>query len=670
MITLRDSVSLLPLVGSVYAKRLEKLEISTIEDLLYHFPFRYDDFSLISSVVQVQPGETVTVTGEVLQIENNYTKNGKKIQKASISDKSGKIEAVWFNQPFLTRTIKNGEIYNFSGKCDWFGREKMLVSPEYEKISQAETIHTGRLVPVYPETYGVSSKWLRSRIKAGLQIFDQQIEEFLPENIIQEEKLILEKQALRQIHFPKNQIESEQAKNRLAFDELFLLQLAALKRKAQWQKQSLAKNFSLDKQKMDEFVKKLPFKLTGAQERCVSEVLRDLTAKIPMNRLLEGDVGSGKTIVAGIASYLAFLNGFTTLYMAPTEILAYQHFQTFQKIIEPFGPKVKLITSNYKDKKDSPADIIIGTHSLLYQKFDSQKIGLVVIDEQHRFGVEQRALLTQKGNFPHFLTMTATPIPRTIALVLFSDLDLSVIDEMPLGRIPIKTWVVPKEKRNAGYDWIKTQVKNTPNQAFIICPLIEESESLKDVKAVTQEFAFLSKDIFPDLKLGLLHGRIKSAEKEKILKDFKEGKIDILVSTPVVEVGIDIQNATIMVIEAAERFGLAQLHQLRGRIGRGDQASYCLLFSESQEPKVLQRLKIMEITRSGMKLAEEDLKLRGPGEIYGFKQHGFFNLKIASFNDLGLIQKTKKAAEKQLSLPAQTNLPLKKRLEKYKIGSV
>lgn len=670
MISLKDNVSLLPLVGEIYAKRLEKLGIVSIEDLLFHFPFRYDDFSLISPVGQVQPGETVTIKARIDKMENSFTKTNRKIQKALVSDASGSIELIWFNQPFLTRTIRVNDFFFFSGKCDWFGAKKVLVSPQYEKVNRTEPIHTGRLVPIYPETYGVSSKWLRSRIKTALEIFDLDLEEFLDQEILEKQNLTGEKRALEQIHFPNNQLEVEKAKERLAFDELFLLQLSALKRKAEWQKISPAINLLPKNKEVDQLIKKLPFKLTGAQERCVEEVLADLTNKIPMNRLLEGDVGSGKTVVAAIAGYLTFLNGYQTLYMAPTEILSHQHFETFKKLLEPFGVKIKLITSSHKNEVDFQADIIIGTHSLLYQLFEKEKIGLVIIDEQHRFGVEQRALLTQKGFSPHFLTMTATPIPRTIALVLFSDLDLSLIDEMPQGRIPVKTWVVPKEKRTDGYNWIKKQVSNTPNQAFIICPLIEESESLKDVKAVTQEFEVLSKQVFSDLRLGLLHGKIKPKEKQEILSNFKEGKLDILVSTPVVEVGIDIPQATIMLIEAAERFGLAQLHQLRGRVGRGDQASYCLLFSESQEEKVLQRLKIMEITSSGMKLAEEDLKLRGPGEIYGTKQHGFFNLKIASFNDLALIKKTRSLAEEFTASEQELSLPLKKRLEKYKISSV
>jgi len=686
-IKLSDPVEKLFMVGPTYAKRLEKLGIFTIEDLLYYFPFRYDDFSLISPIGHLQPGETVTITGKVESIVNEFTKNGRKVQKAQISDNTGKIEAIWFNQPFLTKTIRAGESYNFSGKCEWFGREKVLLSPEYECIkhqvssikgkNEINNVHTGRLVPVYPETSGISSKWLRSRIKIALEIFSNQIEEFLPDEMIKKENLVSEKEAIFQIHFPDNQTWAQKAKDRLSFDELFLIQLSSKIRKSLWQKKTLTKKLSVKKKDVDKVVDSLPFKLTKAQERCLNEILNDIGKDIPMNRLLEGDVGSGKTVVATIAAYAAYLNGSSTLFMAPTEILANQHFSTLQSLLSPLGITIELITGSRKPKVQSAKckvqncgknipKIIIGTHALLYQDFTTNEIGLVIVDEQHRFGVEQRALLAQKGKSPHFLTMTATPIPRSVALTVFSDLDLSIIDEMPVSRIPVKTWVVPKEKRGAGYDWIKTRIKDTPEQAFIICPLIEESESLKDVKAVSIEYEKLAKNIFPDLKIGLLHGKIKSKEKEKILNDFKEGRLDILVSTPVVEVGIDIPNATIMVIEGADRFGLAQLHQLRGRVGRRNLQSYCFLFSEKQDDKSLKRLKYLETTNSGLKLAEADLSLRGPGDIYGIKQHGFFKLKIASLSDINLIQKTQKAVDQILEI----NSVLKSRLEKYKMTPV
>lgn len=695
---LTDSVAKLRMVGPIYAKRLEKLGIFTTQDLLYHFPFRYDDFSLISPISRLQIGETATVTGKLEKITNAFTKTGKKLQQATITDGTGSIEAIWFNQVYLVKTFKIGEKYNFSGKVEWFGRKKVMLSPEYELLT-SHPVHTGRLVPVYPETYGVSSKWLRSRIRTVLEIFGDQLEEFLPQEVLLQEKLISETEAIKQIHFPQNKNSVSLAKYRLSFDELFLIQLAALTRKNQWQKQPAKQKMTIDKEKINRFIENLPFGLTNAQQRCVEEILSDLYRETPMNRLLEGDVGSGKTVVAAIAAYTAFLNGYQTLLMAPTEILANQHFVTLHSLLSPLGVPIELVTgsrkSNYRlpttdySKKEKNKDnkitryqdnnktipkVIIGTHALLYQDFDPKRVGLVIVDEQHRFGVEQRTVLAQKGIAPHFLTMTATPIPRTIALTLFGDLDLSVIDEMPKGRISIKTWVVPNEKRNKGYEWIRSRIKNTPEQAFIVCPLIEQSETLVDVRAVTEEYEKLSKKIFPDLRLALLHGKIKSKDKEKILSDFKEGRLDILVTTPVVEVGIDIPNATIMMVEGADRFGLAQLHQLRGRVGRSNLQSYCLLFTENQNPKVVERLKYLEKTNIGMELAETDLRLRGPGEIYGIKQHGFPNLKIASFADLNLIQKTRTVAQKLIienwSLIIADNSPLKRRLEKYRINTV
>ena len=674
---LKDHVVHLPFVGPTYAKRMEKLGIATIEDLIFHFPFRYDDFSLISPISRVQVGEIVTICGIVEKFSNTFTKTGKKIQMAEIVDDSGKIEAIFFNQMFLYRVLKKGERFNFSGKVEWFGHKKVLLSPEYEKIPNTKyqilnTIHTGRLVPIYNETYGVSSKWLRSRIKTALDALGEQIEEFLPEEIVKNENLLPEKEAIEQIHFPKDKPSAQKAKYRLAFDELFLIQLASLLRKRDWEKKVLGKQFFIDFEQSMKFVENLPFALTNAQKKCIKEILLDLQKNIPMNRLLQGDVGSGKTVVAALAAYTAFLNKSDTLFMAPTEILANQHYQTLKALLAPFNVPIKLITGSHKNNEtiqqlnNCSPKVIVGTHALLYQDYDPEKIGLVIVDEQHRFGVEQRKVLSEKGKAPHFLTMTATPIPRTIALTLYNDLDLSVIDEMPPGRLKVKTWVVPEIKRKKAYEWISERVKDTQEQAFIICPFIEESETMSTVKAATKEFEILGKEIFPDLRLALIHGRVKSKEKDKILGEFKEGKFDVLVATPVVEVGIDIPNATIMMVEGAEHFGLAQLHQLRGRVGRSNLQSYCLLFTENEIPPVIRRLKSLERTDIGMELAEIDLKLRGPGEIHGTQQHGFADLRVASFTDLPLIQKTRAAAETIRSL----NSALKNKLEKYRIETV
>lgn len=667
-IKLNTSVSNLYLVGPTYASRLAKLGIITVSDLLHHFPFRYDDFSLISKIAKVQPGETVTICTELISIKNVFTKNGKKMQEAVIADNTGSIHAVWFNQIYLAQTLKIGDKLNLSGKIDFFGHKLVLFSPEYEIIKnpftlrnegQLNTIHTGRLVPVYPETYGVSSKWLRSRIASLLPIVIPQIEDFLPEEIRLKNNLITLQSALQTIHFPDSKIDLERAIERLSFDELFLIQLNSLKRKKDWQKETTGPSFEITKyqKKIAEFIQKLPFKLTTAQERVIQEIFVDLDKINPTNRLLQGDVGSGKTVVAAICFYLAYLNGYQSAFMAPTEILANQHYETIKKFLEPLGLKIGLFTSTTNKIKNliinDKFNIYIGTHALLSEKIKFNKLGLVVIDEQHRFGVTQRAALQKKGLNPHLITMTATPIPRTIALTLYQELEISVIDEMPIGRQLIKTWVVPAEKRKNAYEWIKKQIIDHQTQAFIICPLIEESETLQTVKSAKYEFEHLSKEVFPKLKLGLLHGRLKSKEKDEVLQKFRNNQINILVSTPVVEVGLDIPNATIILIEASDRFGLAQLHQLRGRVGRSEKSSYCLLFTENTNPQVLTRLKALEKLHIGIKLAELDLKLRGPGDIFGTRQHGIINLKIAKLTDLTLIEKSKKTAKDLINTDPQ-----------------
>lgn len=622
-----DSISSLYMVGPTYAKRLEKLDIKTIEDLLYHLPFRYDDFSIISKISDIQPGETVTIKASVLEIKNQFTKYGKKITRATVADETGQTQIIWFNMPFITNVIKKQNRVYFSGKVDRQG----LVSPEYELVKETPPIHTACLVPIYPETYGVSSKWLRSRIYPLLK----PVPDFLPEEIKTEENLYDLTTALKQAHFPNNLESSQKAISRLSFDELFLIQLSSRLRKLAWATEKVGQTLIIDQEKILNFINSLPFTLTNAQNKAVKEILNDLQKETPSNRLLEGDVGSGKTVVAAIAIYATFLNGLKSAFMAPTEILVSQHLATLKTLLDPFNIKVGLQTTSVKDKD---FDVLVGTHALLSEKLKINNLGLVVIDEQHRFGVEQRAILKNKGVNPHLLSMTATPIPRTMALTLYGELDLSILDEMPTGRIPVKTWVVPNEKRENAYKWIEEQVKDTPNQAFIICPFIESSESLTTVKAAKEEFEKLKNDVFPNLRLGLLHGKLKSKEKNEILNNFKNGELDILVSTPVVEVGIDIPTATIMMIEGAERFGLAQLHQLRGRVGRGKTQSYCLLFSDSENATL--RLKILERENIGSKIAEFDLKNRGAGEIFGTAQHGKLSLKIASLTDESLIKKS------------------------------
>jgi ATP-dependent DNA helicase RecG len=632
-------------VYKMYASRLEKLGINILGDFLFHVPFRYDDYSLVSKIEKIQAGETVTVKGVVEKIENQYTRRSKSLQRATVKDETGSISVLWFNQPFLTRVMKQDDSISLSGKAELNKNKLIFISPDYEIIFNNQTIHTGRLVPVYPETKGISSKWLRRQIYKILEEKNLP-KEYLPDTLMEENKLMSLNDALQTIHFPKNLNEALKAKQRLAFEELFILQLSTLARKKEWESIAKGQIFKINKfdNNLQKFLDKLPFELTNAQKRAVKEIFADLQSEKPMNRLLEGEVGSGKTVVATIAMYLAFLNGFQSVLMAPTEILAEQHYKTITQLLSPFKIKIVLITSSHKDN-GSDFDILIGTHAVISNKIKFKNLALVVIDEQQRFGVEQRATIRSRGKNPHLLTMTATPIPRTVALTIYGDLDLSLLDEMPIGRKKVKTWLVPPEKRKGAYEWIEKEITKHKSQAFIICPFIEESESMTTVKAAAKEFENLKK-IFPKLKLGLLHGKLKSKEKETVLADFKNKKIDILVATPVVEVGIDIPNATIIMIEASERFGLSQLHQLRGRVGRGDKQSYCLLFTDNKNELTLERLKSMETIYIGAELAELDLKLRGAGDLYGTAQHGRNMLKVADFSDLNLIEKTKREANK------------------------
>ncbi len=648
---LQTPLSQLTGIGPGLLYKLSRLNLNTIEDLIYHFPFRYDDFSQSTTIKDAQIGQVVTLQGEIWSIKNIFTRARKVITRAIFNDGTSPIELTWFHQSWLTKQIVTGDRLQVSGKLSKYKNKLSIIMPRWEKVSDQlspkpyplNPIHTGRLVPIYPETEGLTSKWVRTKISQLLPQVLKKIKDTLPDSI--RGSMLKLPDAIEKIHFPSSWKEADLARARLGFEELFYVSLATQKTRLEWEKKPLLHLLHIDNKDLDKFLKKLPFELTNAQKKVLKEIISDLEGEHPMNRLIQGEVGSGKTVVATAAAYLVYKNNFRTLLMAPTEILAFQHFETITKLLTPFGIKVGIYTGSRKQVSND--NVTIGTHALLSEKLNTDNVGLIIIDEQQRFGVAQRTLLRSRGKLPHFLTMTATPIPRTIALTLYGDLDLSIINELPKGRQKIKTHVVPQKKRQDAYKFIEKQVQ-AGDQIYIITPLIEESETMQSAKAATVEYERLQKEIFPKLKLGLMHGRLKSTEKEEIMKRFKSGEIDILVSTSVVEVGVDVPNATIMVIESAERFGLSQLHQLRGRIGRGLKKSYCLLFSEIPNKDNISRLKNLEKIDDGLKLAELDLKIRGSGEIFGIKQSGRFEFKIASFSDLELVEKTRTAAKKLL----------------------
>jgi len=665
-------------IGPVYQKRLKKLGIKTVHDLFFHFPRRYEDFSNLISIAKLKINEVSTVQGQILTIESSKSWAKKMtITEAIIEDKTGAIRATWFNQPYLNKNLKVGDSVFISGKVILSKKGSHFSNPVYEKAPRLggadDLIHTGRLIPVYPETAGLSSRWIRYILKPLLTELGDQMEETLPEEIIKENNLMTIKQALWEVHFPTVFELSKKAQDRFSFEELFLIQLFVLRERNRLnQERAIALPTKLET--IQDFVKSLKFKLTDAQKKCAWVILKDLERESPMNRLLEGDVGSGKTVVAVLAALNAVKQKAQVAFMAPTEILAKQHFHEVAKLLQGFRVNVGLLTGKqdqWLSKKlknqvievsrkkllekalDGEMDILIGTHALIQDKVKFGNLGLVVLDEQHRFGVKQRAALSKKAEFiPHFLSMTATPIPRTLALTIYGDLDLSLIDELPKGRKKIITKIIKPSEREETYAFIREEIKNK-RQAFIICPRIEKNEekpnsTWSEVKTVKEEHERLSKDVFPNLKLDILHGKMTPKEKEDIMLKFKNMKTDILVSTSVVEVGIDIPNATVMMIEGAERFGLATLHQFRGRVGRGDYQSYCLLFTDSYTPKTRQRLKALITSEDGFSLAEKDLEIRGPGDFVGTKQWGIPDLMMTALKDVRLVEKTRQTAKELL----------------------
>lgn len=637
-----------------HLNKLDQLGIKTVKDFLLYFPRTYNDTSTFTKISEIKLNETNTIKGQITNLFNIRTRYGKTITRGIFTDETGSIEVVWFNQPHLTRMLPRKREIILSGKTKYAFGKLGLQSPSYELIRfEEEQIHSGRIVPTYHETEGISSKWIREKLKPLIDYWTDLFEEYMPKKVLLAHNLIDYKTAIKNIHFPENDKIIKQARERLAFDELFLLQLKILQKKWHWQTISRKdiKEITVNSEILKECIKSLPYELTNAQKRTLKEILTDLQKPYPMSRLIQGDVGSGKTIVAALAALNTVKNRYQVAVMAPTEILAKQHYQTFISVLQKFGLNIQFIAGSTSKKqkeevirqmKTGTVDIMIGTHALIQEGIGFRKLGLAIVDEQHRFGVKQRETLKSYGS-PHLLNMTATPIPRTLAITIYGDQDLSIIDEMPKGRQEILTRVVPEKKRMEAYHWISDQVQKG-RQSFVICPLIDESDIL-EVKSVLKEYAFLSKHIFPNLKLSLLHGKLKQEEKDQIMKDFKDNKINILVSTSVVEVGIDIPNATIMLIEGAERFGLSQLHQFRGRVGRGEHKSYCFLFTGNLSEEGKLRMQSMEKYSSGFKLAEIDLELRGPGEIYGIRQSGIPDLKMASLTDLKTIEKARKSAQ-------------------------
>ena len=668
-IGLDSPVTVLQGVGPRQAERLAKLGIHTIRDMLYFFPRRYDDYSQLKPINRLEYGEEVTIIAQVWDAGARETRGGGVIFKATLSDGTGFIEATWFNQPYLAGRIKRGQQIVISGKVDEYLGRLCFTSPEWEPLER-ELLHTARLVPVYPLTAGLSARRLRRLMKRTVDYWSKRLPDHLPASVRQEAGLMDLETAIAQIHFPDDKDMLERARYRLAFDELFVLQIGLLRQRHLW-RSAPGKPLPVNNATLRNFIHSLPFKLTRAQQRALRQIVADLRSNRPMNRLLQGDVGSGKTVVAAAAMALAVAAGAQAALMAPTEILAEQHYQTISRLFERIPapkPTVRLLTGSvtgrereeiYAGLADGSVGIVVGTHALIQESVQFKELALVVIDEQHRFGVRQRAALRQKGKTkdakgktkdakggynPHLLVMTATPIPRSLELTLWGHLDVSVIDEMPPGRKPVVTRLLLPTERERAYAFVRSQIEKG-HQAFIICPLVEESEKV-EAKSAVEEYKRLQKHIFPDLRLGLLHGRMKGEEKEATMARFARGELDILVATSVVEVGIDVPNATVMLIEGADRFGLAQLHQFRGRVGRGEHPSYCLLVSDSSSPEAQERLQAVEATSDGFALAQKDLELRGPGEFLGTRQSGFPDLKLANVTDLRLVEAAREAARR------------------------
>lgn len=635
-------------VGVKTAEQLQAAGLSTVGDLINFLPRKYEDYSHISSVATVTPGK-VTIRVRCEKISTRIVRRGLRVTTATLADPTGKLQAVWFNQPYREEQLKTGEEFFVSGDYEFSFNRYQLTSPSCEKVSDIP-VQTDRVLPVYRSVKGLKSTLVR-KLLADLRPLMKGLEETLPTDIVKHEGLISRAEAYLKIHFPGSADDIELAKERLAFEELLQLLLASQLNKQENQKLH-GWHIPFDQILVKRMVADLPFKLTNAQRIAAWEIIQDFESQRPMNRLLQGDVGAGKTVVAGIAAAEAAQSGFQTAVMAPTEILAGQHANTLESLLAPLGVRVGLLTGSVKGKarqvlaqaiKTGEVDIVVGTHALIQQSVNFHRLGFVVIDEQHRFGVNQRQELLKKSeHMPHLLAMTATPIPRSLALTLYGELDISVLDELPKGRKPIKTKIWSPNSRAQLYELVDKEIA-TGRQAYVVCSLIDDNPD-NEQKSVEAEHRRLSASVFKHRRIGLLHGRMKPADKESVMKAFAAGEYNILVSTTVVEVGVDVPNATVMVIEDADRFGLSQLHQLRGRVGRSSHQSYCYLVT-STSAKPTARLKEIERSNDGFYLAEVDLKLRGPGEIYGHAQHGALNLQVANLADTKMIKRATRAAE-------------------------
>jgi len=686
--SLDSSITALRGVSRATESRFARLGVETIRDLLFHFPYRYNDFANIRSISQLVVGEEQTVLATVWSAAETTIGRRLKGTEAIVGDETGTLRVIWWGQRYIARQLRSGARVALSGKVSVYRGQRQMESPEYELLASDDLIHTARLVPVYPLTGGLSPRIVRRLARETLDNFADSVPDPMPPELKERLRLWSLPYALRQMHYPDSLETAQMARRCLAFQELLIIQLGVLKRRRAWQESGRAYPLALSQKALDGFLAAFPFTLTEAQRRVMGEIAADISREVPMSRLLQGDVGSGKTAVATVGLLAAVASGCQGAMMAPTEILAEQHYRTICALLgdgrdsildggmfrPPYVEKplrVVLLIGSLRGREKAAAqeaiargevDIAIGTHALIQAEVAFPRLGLVVVDEQHRFGVMQRAALRAKGLSPHVLVMTATPIPRTLALTVYGDLDISLIDEMPPGRKVVKTIRALPHERDEVHGFVREEVAKG-RQAYIICPLVEESEAIA-AKAAVQEYEQLARDVFPDLRLGLVHGRLPSAEREAEMRAFRDGDLDVLVATAVVEVGIDVANATIMLVEGADRFGLAQLHQFRGRVGRGEHQSYCILLSENPSEEAQERLGLMETIYDGFRLAEEDLRLRGPGEYFGTRQTGMPDLKVARLSDIDLIERARAEAARLLEADASLARPEHRLLER------